>query len=186
MRIQLEIEDKCLLNKSQYLKMKRLFKDVEPVIQTNHYFVPEDGISKVGVRIREVNHVFEMTFKLKQKEGRLEINFPVDTCSESEFQRDDVQAFLQEQGLAKKWIYAGELITHRLVLDYPEAEVCLDRSSYLGTIDYELEVEAKAGKEKEAHARFLILCDVFRLKSTPSKGKYGRFLDFKNRQGGAR
>ncbi|MDL4842935.1 CYTH domain-containing protein [Aquibacillus rhizosphaerae] len=152
---EIEIEFKNLLTETEYEQLLQYFefKKEDAIIQTNHYFETKDFKLKEknsALRIREKNHLFQLTLKEPHPEGLLETH---DTLSEAEahswFNNDiipkpHVAKQLNQLGVDFADLhYGGKLSTHRLETTYKDTTIVLDYSSYSNTSDYELEIEAK-------------------------------------------
>ena len=141
----LEYEKKVMLSETEYLTLMRTMCHREPgCIQTNYYFDTDDlAMNKKGItcRIRSKNGRFETTVKSHGCE--------TDISSEQSTEIRDAfgaGAFL-EMGLHLQ----GSLITQRTAV-YSDGycEAVLDRNTYLGCTDYELEIEYMRGCDEQA------------------------------------
>ena len=73
----LEIEFKSGLTKEQFLSILPLFKDIQPIKQTNYYIdTPDFAIRdhKMALRIRTFEKSAELTLKVSQTIGNMEYN----------------------------------------------------------------------------------------------------------------
>lgn len=151
-----EYELKYMLGKAEYDKLRSTYDGPE-FIQINHYFDTEDlrlyG-SKIVLRIREKGDGFELTLKRKGKEI-----IPGEAVSSGETMRilgkTEAEEILSGKAPVNRLLGAfpdiaalelavvGNVTTLRKLISLdekmPAAE--LDRSSYLGKTDYELEWE---------------------------------------------
>lgn len=141
-----EHEKKILLTQEEYNTVKTLlYKGVFLKTQTNYYFDTNDftmNRTKTTCRIRAKDGKFVATIKSHCRDipG---CSVEMDICEKSEF---DPQIF-NTWGLC----YQGELFTERWIMHKDGVcEVALDRNSYLGCVDYELEIEYKEEGEKRA------------------------------------
>ena len=75
MKTNLEIEYKTLLTKEEYDRVLAYFRNAKIVKQTNYYYQSKNRLNKkIAARIRQIDQNFELTFKIKQKKGKLEKN----------------------------------------------------------------------------------------------------------------
>lgn len=141
-----ELEKKILLTEKEYIALAKNFCNSVPVLrQTNYYFDTANfSMNKNGItcRIRAKDGKFKSTVKRhyigdegysSEIDGEVKDYFDLDT--------------FKDMGL----ILQGSLVTERIVL-YKEkfCEAVIDRNTYLGFTDYELEVEYLDGYEKKA------------------------------------
>lgn len=142
----LEYEKKIILTKDEYLAIFMLMcKNVPVQTQINYYFDDDDlSINKKGVtcRIRVKDGKYKATVK-NHNVKHPECSIEVDLMEKTEFEPEIFNAF----GLRCQ----GELATDRCIL-YKDSycEMVLDRNSYLGSMDFELEVEYCKGSEQKA------------------------------------
>lgn len=142
----LEYEKKIMLTENEYLSLLQLAdKSVHSIKQINYYYDSDNlKMNKQGItcRIREKNGKYKATIKAHRSNNQ---DCSIEKTKEAESQYDD-SLF---EGLHLK--YQGCLTTERTVL-YCEigCEVVLDKNTYLGTTDYELEVEYRSGMKIRA------------------------------------
>lgn len=155
----LEIEYKTLLNKAEYLHLLEYFCDVESVLQTNYYIdTPSFDMkrNRFSLRIRILPDMAELTLKCPQDIGNFEYNqfFSLEESQSllNDFQlppgeiHDLIVASKVPINQLKIW---GHLTTKRYEKEVSFGLMALDKNSYNGQKDYELEVEvqdAQAGK----------------------------------------
>lgn len=156
-----EFEKKALLSKEEYeLLAKRFCRSpgascaLPSVEQTNYYFDTDDyamNRRNITCRIRRKNGSYQGTMKLHEASGERSTELEVTVRSGI-----SDNAFI-DLGLKLQ----GTLTTHRCVLQKePYCEVILDRNTYLGTSDYELEIEYQPAAEKEAQTIYRELLDL--------------------------
>lgn len=160
MNTNLEIEFKCLITKEQYESIKQdYFVAVDPIVQTNEYFVDSHHLladNRYSLRVRHLANTYEFTLKKPQGFAKLELN---EMLSEKTYQDlIDHRSFpsfilteLEAIGvqLTDLSIYTA-LTTTRYQKPYLDGELFLDFSQYSGVVDYEIEYEASEqtqGKE---------------------------------------
>lgn len=152
MKKQPEIEFKSLLTKEEYLRLMEQFKGNRTNIQTNHYFdTPRFTLKayEASLRVRERDD-FEITLKKKKQYSLMEYTVPI---TKEQFEE------LKETGVVKDPDLLAELTplignqkvenflslqTYRMYLPYGNGILFIDKSKYLGFVDYELEYEAKS------------------------------------------
>ncbi len=133
----LEYEKKIMLTKDEYIAIITLMRKYEPVVyQTNYYFDNDDfSMNKNGItcRIRAKDGKFKSTIKIHGIQNS-NCNIEQDLFEKTEFDF----TFFKTLGLQLQ----GELITERIIV-YKDScfEIFMDRNTYLGQLDYELEVE---------------------------------------------
>lgn len=147
----IEIEAKALISRDCYAKLVKLFPSAERFIQTNHYIDSPDRVlaaSGVALRIRERGGKFELTLKTPLSQGMLEKSNEI-TMNEfcalrdfGEFPKCDLRRFLVmlDFNIEDLRILAS-LSTERIEVEYEGGVLCIDRNSYNGIIDYEVEFE---------------------------------------------
>jgi len=140
-----EYEKKLMLTEAEYDVTNNLFGNLSSKTQTNYYFDTGDfSMNKKGItcRIREKDGIFKATVK-NHSSKHYDCSIEEDLVKKTEF---DPRIF-NEKGLSCQ----GKLVTHRTII-YKDAlcEMVLDRNTYLGYTDYELEVEYCENSEKKA------------------------------------
>lgn len=140
----LEFEKKLMLTVPEYRSLMKLRDDdAEIICQTNYYYDSDwADMNALGItcRIREKNGRFEASLKAHQGQG-CSVEKTVSAAG-----RDDCTLF---RGMNIS--LQGSLKTVRTVLLRDDGvEVTADRNTYLGHVDYELEIEFDPSKEKRA------------------------------------
>lgn len=156
----IEIEAKVLINESQYEKAVEYLQD-EPYhrfIQVNYYIDSEDRtLYKIGcsMRIRKKDN-YELTLKIPMSEGLLEksqiiTNEEYKTFAKKKiFPEGDIKKFLMILGMKiEKLAILTSLSTDRIELPYGEGVLCVDKNTYNGQTDYELEMEHSSMENAE-------------------------------------
>lgn len=142
----LEYEKKAMLTGNEYIALVMMMCKYAPVVpQTNYYFDTEDySMNQKGItyRIRAKEGIFKTTVKIHCTDNP-DCSMEEELAVQTEFK---LNAF-DKLGLR----YQGELLTERIVM-YRNSfcKMVLDRNSYLGKTDFELEVEYLDGYEDEA------------------------------------
>lgn len=177
MKTNLEIEFKTLINKQEYSRILAHFNHAKCINQTNYYYQSTTiSNKKVAARIRQIDQSFELTFKIKQEKGKLEVNFEVPSNSIEHFERPDVKQFLLDHNFSYIWYYIGELHTKRYSVQEEFGELCIDHNVYLNQEDYELEYEVKNEYMNLAYRRFSEILNQFSIKNIKAKAKFHRFV----------
>lgn len=150
---EIEIEYKNLLTEKEFNQLL-YYLPFPPggKIQTNYYFETKDFAlknHKSALRIREKNGAWRLTLKEPQKVGLLETH---DLLTKQEAEaivkgklrfKGEVSQQLKKLNVSfEDLIYYGSLKTVRRETNYEGVLLVLDYSTYNGTADYELELEA--------------------------------------------
>lgn len=146
----LACEKKVLLTEKEYNAVIRLMgKDSLRTRQINYYFDTDDlAMNKSGItcRIREKGGRYQATIK-KHNAEQAECSVEEDILSGTIF---DALVF-ERMGLSCQ----GELITERTTVYIDSfCDVMVDRNTYLGHTDYELEIEYH--KSNRGHAQIVL------------------------------
>lgn len=141
-----EYEKKVKLTVGEYFSIVMSMCKCSPIeSQINYYFDGDDFfMHKKGItcRIRFKNDKYKATVK-NHNVKHPECSIEVDLMEKTEFEPEIFNAF----GLRCQ----GELATDRIILyKDSDCEMVLDRNSYLGRMDFELEVEYCKGSEQKA------------------------------------
>ncbi len=174
--MQEEIERKALLTEEEYTRLyQRLSSMAVPTVyrQVNHYYDTEQlflSTLPATLRVREKNGGLMLEYKHSQHRIG-DVRFAVeDTRRIASVPSKISGASLTGVDAQLVFQHLGTLITDRADFTVGDSLISLDRSEYLGTIDYEIEVETPtATLPKEIAAlgvRF----------SEKVDGKYHRFL----------
>lgn len=180
MKKQPEIEFKSLLTKDEYLKLMEKFKGNRTNVQTNHYFdTPRFSLKAIdaSLRVRE-REDFEMTLKVKKGYSLVENTIPVTKEEFEEIKKTGVVSNPEMANLLSSIIGNQKvenflsLQTYRMYLPYGNGILFIDKSKYLGFVDYELEYEAKSyhqGKQE-----FIELINALQIQYKKSDKKIAR------------
>ncbi|MFD2304981.1 CYTH domain-containing protein [Enterococcus termitis] len=183
----LEIEFKTLLSKKEFLHTANFFNLNEHhfFTQTNHYFDTDDFQLRekyIGLRVRTLSKKAEITLKIPDTVGLMEIN---DSLSTAQAQAIIDSGSLPTFGAVYDKLIAlginikdlrliGNLTTKRAEKKLPQGLLALDESWYNEQHDFELELEvsdAISGKKE-----FLLLLDTLNIKEKPSPNKIQRMM----------
>ncbi|GAB2024729.1 CYTH domain-containing protein [Lactovum odontotermitis] len=198
MPIHLEIEFKSLLSMPEFERLSRLFSHIKPIVQTNFYFDTENlklRENRLALRIRCFSDAAELTLKVPQKVGNIEhnIDLPLETAKSLVEARSltdcpvdisEISRIIDSYDIDFAQITCiGWLKTTRREYQMPIGLAALDNNEYLGTSDYELELEVEEAEQgKEDFNNFL---EKNGIEYRYARSKVVRFLDtlrYKNRQ----
>lgn len=148
----IEIEAKVLLNVEEYeriidvlsLVKYRKVKQINYYIDTKDRFLKKNGIA---LRVREKDD-FELTLKTPLSEGLLEKSEAI-TWRDFELLQDknifpegNIKNFLSILGVKiNELTILTCLQTERIDFRYKDGKISLDKNTYSGVVDYELEIE---------------------------------------------
>ncbi len=143
MKPQLEIEYKMLLTESQFEHLVSYFPKASVTVQVNHYFdsIPSLKERKMACRIRSIeeNNFFTLKVKQEKNDGNLEIEFPIPSYS---LNHPEIQEVFKKYSI-HSLKEVGVLTTTRHLIEFNSAVLCLDKSTYNGHTDFEVEYELK-------------------------------------------
>lgn len=179
-----EFEKKLLLAEDEYIYLIKHFRKDQPIVrQVNYYFDTDDlfmNQHNITCRIRLKEGKYKGTIKQHliasehSTETEIEVRYGI---HDNAFIDMDLQ-------------FQGELVTERCIIwSNSFCEVVLDKNDYLGFTDYELEIEYKQNRAREACGIFYAIIELLgydidntlNLKQTvPSKSK--RFFELKKRK----
>ncbi|WP_233494512.1 CYTH domain-containing protein [Exiguobacterium sp. RIT594] len=187
MRQEMEIEFKNLLNEKDYTKlMERYNTSGSSVWQANDYFdTPTFELRSHGaaLRIREKKTGLILTLKEPQDDGLLETHVSLsEQEAEDLFQYGLIHSSEMNQQLEKFELttsleHLGRLETERFEKQLESGLLVLDKSTYLGTTDYELEFEVTDYAAGKRAFEELLQTNEIPLRET--KNKIVRFMDRK-------
>ncbi len=176
----IEQEYKELITEKQFQELLKEFNPEFITTQTNHYFTDKDGIlseNRITVRVREIGLKFKLQIKMPISESKgLHVN------KEYEEELSELPDFFDEKKISAiinrnigRCYPLGFLTTQRHSYHWnKDTEICIDKSSYFDTVDYEIEVEC-LGKLDEKLKKILSKHNVNF--EHECKGKYSRFLN---------
>lgn len=152
MQKHLEFEFKSLLSQEEYERLIIKFKGSRLDLQTNHYFdTPRFSLKALScsLRVRE-RETFEITFKRKKNYNNVELTQAI---SAEEFETIKEEGSIPEGEISnnlssilgdQKIVNFMSLSTLRMYLPYMNGILFIDKSSYCGTSDYEIEYQASS------------------------------------------
>ncbi len=151
MQTNTEAEFKTLLTKEEYRRLYDKFKKNGIDVQTNHYFDTARFSLKAtdtSLRIREREN---LVLTLKKKKGYNMQNYSLEITKE-QFEEIKETGVLPEGEIAseiksiigeQKLTNFMSLSTERMVFPYNNGYIFIDKSHYLGFVDFELQYIAK-------------------------------------------
>lgn len=154
-----DVEFKSLITKEEYDRLIKQFEGSKSDLQTNHYFDTTRFSLKAldaSVRVRE-REKYELTYKRKKGYN---IDIRTVEINEEQFQAikttgaidiPEISEELYKLIKDQKLVNFLSLSTLRTFLPYSNGVLNIDKSEYLGTIDYEIEYSSKSyhqGKEE--------------------------------------
>ena len=181
----IEIEFKNLLNEEEFHRLMEHFQlDTSHFrTQQNHYFDTADFRLKTqqsALRIREKEGRFELTLKQPAAEGLLETNQSITQetaealMNGKDFPEGMVYDLVKSAGLPPEDFRCfGTLKTDRIEFPYKNGLLVLDRSSYLGVEDFELEYEVT--DSASGQKIFLSLLKTLQIPVRKTENKVKRF-----------
>ncbi len=181
----LEIEFKILLSKENYRHLTALYAGTPAIIQTNYYLETSDWAikeAKMALRIRTLADRAELTLKIPQPVGNQEYNQALslteahDLLESLELPEGEIRTLLEKAGIPLTQLCClGHLTTQRLEKQFSIGLMALDKNSYAGRTDFELELEVTdAQKGQKDFEDFL---QTHNLPFVSAKSKVARFVD---------
>ena len=148
-----EHELKMMLTKDEHHFLLHFFDKlmVESGLQTNYYYDTRDEVMRkrnVTVRVRQKNNKLIGTVKR---------HLETDNCSiEEHFRVDTLPRVIMWDGMPL-WL-KGSLQTERKIFQVCDGIILmLDLNQYLGTVDYELEIEYSESLRKQAEGILILI-----------------------------
>lgn len=175
-----DVEFKSLLTEKEYDKLLKYFSNAKSDFQTNHYFDTKRFSLKAlnaSLRVRE-REDFELT--LKRKKG-YNTDLKSITISKEEFNElketgvvtkeelsNDITNLIKEQ----KLVNFLSLSTLRFYAPYGSGVINIDKSEYIGIVDYEIEFTGKSYHQGKAD--FIKIISEFGIQYKKSEKKIKR------------
>ena len=162
MSIALEIEAKSWLDEDAYNRLISRFSLQKPYIQTNFYLDSPSRLLKskgASLRVRQKEDGLELTLKLDQDEGRIEMNAALsedqfDAIKDGRFPESVPMRALEELGIsAEELKILASLSTERIDIEIDDGLISIDKNAYGNTVDYEIECESSSMAKAEALLR---------------------------------
>lgn len=151
MNTSLEIEFKTAINEEKYLEIIKKYKLFEKTyVQINHYFDTENKEivnSKNILRIRQKKDNYKITRKEPSPNGTIETHIKLTYEEAQKILKEGFDANIINLPYYVKKI--AELKTERVTMPYRDGIIFLDKNTYYGQTDYEIEYEANSFKQGE-------------------------------------
>lgn len=175
----LETELKCIITEDVYNKIKSAFDWDYTAEQINYYYADNSGELKkrrIMVRVRVKNGISKLQIKQRKNSSS-----PLQVCEENEFDIDGIPEVIPSDTASDvigldvgelRLIGSAQTLRSSLMWD-ASTEICLDRTKYFDTIDYEIEVEYKDTLNDKLADKLLQLGVEFKENSI---GKFSRFM----------
>lgn len=177
---EIEIEFKNLLSNAEFIQLQKdLPFSTSSIEQTNYYFETKNfDLKKHGsaLRIRKKQGKYSLTLKQPHEQGLLETH---DILTEQEFKqwiqgeiipKPHTSKQLSEMNISPAELkYVGYLTTNRMEIEFNGTQLVLDYSNYLGTEDFELELEASTKEHGKKIFYELLNKYNIPIRQTPSK-----------------
>ena len=172
--INMEYEARVMINEEQYLNIRNHYLSSsypkEELINENYYFDTEDlklSNSHKVLRMRKVNDKkYELTLKIQEENGCLEINYPLTSKEKDELFSNcaipskDIKDKLISIGIDPAKIkYITDLKTDRLEVKLDDCLLVIDKNYFRGRVDYNIEVESDS--ENHAKSQLLLIIEPF-------------------------
>lgn len=173
-----ETEIKSIISEATYNEVLRAFKWDAVTEQTNHYYTDENGLLSerhITFRIRVIDGIAKIQVKHhKNKDSALQI------CEETEIPIDTVPEILDSETASNAIGFdtgslhrIGSAHTRRHTLKRNGSELCLDKTEYFDTVDYEVELEYEDKMSADLLMKLTSLGVAF---NKSCIGKFSRFL----------
>ena len=157
--INLEYEERVMITQIQYSQILNEYSKYEckEVVNVNYYFDYENlqlTNSGMVLRARNINdQIFELTLKIKQENGDMEVNHPltstefIDIIENEEIPDSEVLVLLKSKNIDLDRIkLITSLKTERIEIQFPEYLFVIDKNYYNDKVDFNLEVESTSKK----------------------------------------
>ncbi|MBO4856297.1 MAG: CYTH domain-containing protein [Bacilli bacterium] len=157
----IEYEERVMINENDYKKviddlLENGFNCDCFTIENIYFDNDEFFIDKNGMMLRIRNTstgIHELTLKVRQKEGVLEINETLEN-------HPQIDAALNNKFKEFKEII--KLVTKRIEISIDDYLLVIDKNEYLDVIDYDIEIEANT--QQRAKEVMFKLCDKYKLR----------------------
>ena len=167
--INLEYEERVMITENQYSQIVEEYSKYEQkkIVNTNYYFDYEDlQLTNSGMVLRARNiddQIFELTLKIKQENGDIEVNHPLtsneflDIIKNEEIPDSEVLVLLNSKNIDLDRIkLITSLKTERIEIEFPEYLFVIDKNYYNNKVDFNLEVESTSKKDAKTYLNQII------------------------------
>lgn len=171
----LEKEVKIMLTEEEYSRCAELFDFSAAVRQVNNYYYsPKCAERGISVRVREVGGEVLLQVKVPvSSEGSLAVREELEKKLHFVPERIGPETLDEVCGIADEAVLRGSLETYRSLCVIGNTEICLDKNTYLGVTDYEIELEYTGDYPTDLLNR---LAEIGITADKPQRSKLGRFL----------
>ncbi|MCR4879724.1 MAG: CYTH domain-containing protein [Bacilli bacterium] len=184
----IEMEKRVMLSLAQYEELKKYASNFSNRVESllvNHYFDTDDLALRnnhLMLRIRNINEKdYEVTLKVKGKNGDLEINKPVlkkevdHLIKHFDFDNKAINKRILKV-TDKEVKYLTSLKTERVEIQFEDYLFVLDKNYYSDVVDYNLEIEAHSIEDAKKYIKKY--CDEFNMQySKEYKSKSRRAIN---------
>ena len=167
--INLEYEERVMITQNQYSQIVEEYSKYEQkkIVNTNYYFDYEDlQLTNSGMVLRARNiddQIFELTLKIKQENGDIEVNHPLtsneflDIIENEKIPDSEVLVLLNSKNIDLESIkLITSLKTERIEIEFPEYLFVIDKNYYNNKVDFNLEVESTSKKDAKTYLNQII------------------------------
>ena len=167
--INMEYEERVMITENQYSQILEEYSKYEckRITNTNYYFDYEDlQLTNTGMVLRARNiddQIFELTLKIKQENGDMEVNHPLtsnefnDIIENEKIPDSEVLVLLKSKNIdLDKIELISSLKTERIEIQFPEYLFVIDKNYYKNKVDFNLEVESTSKKEAKTYLNQII------------------------------
>ncbi|MFS0644569.1 CYTH domain-containing protein [Siminovitchia sp. 179-K 8D1 HS] len=187
----IEIEFKNMVTKEDFELLLSVFHMTEDDFanQVNHYFDTDTFMLKqsdAALRIRNRDHLYELTLKKIKRPGLLEINQRIsadeaNACFHKHiFPEGEIKEELAAMNIdPHRLICFGSLETRRAERQFGPGCLMFDHSLYLGREDFEVEYEIPEGRLNEGKQFFFQLLNELNIPAKKADSKIKRLFDAK-------
>ena len=166
--INMEYEARAMINEEQYLNIRSHYLSLdipyEKIENENYYFDTPDlklTNSHKVLRIRKINdEKYELTLKIQEENGCVEINHYLTIKEKEEMMKSGVISYQQIADKLKEYNidlstikFITNLKTERLEFRLEDGLLVIDKNYFQNRIDYNIEVES----DSEIHAKTILL-----------------------------
>ena len=172
--LNMEYEARVMINEEQYLNIRSHYLSneyqYEELVNENYYFDTKDlklSSSHKVLRLRKINNQkYELTLKIQEGNGCLEINHHLTSIEKDELMKNHIipstkiKEKLKEIGIDPSNIrFITDLKTERLEVKLENCLLVIDKNHFRGRVDFNIEVESDS--EKHAKDQLITIISPF-------------------------
>ena len=172
--LNMEYEARVMINEEQYLNIRSHYLSneyqYEELVNENYYFDTQDlklSSSHKVLRLRKINNQkYELTLKIQEEKGCLEINYHLTSIEKDELMKNHIipsvkiKEKLKEIGIDPSNIrFITDLKTERLEVKLENCLLVIDKNHFRGRVDFNIEVESDS--EKRAKDQLITIISPF-------------------------